>query len=372
VSTSFHYTRGEDNYDDLRVGQTADAARCTYDFDNPNNDIEDLPTDGYANSIMTTYEYNDGIPPKGADDALLRVYLPEGVSANTLTVKELDGNFTFKETGKSASLVANAQVNQYYETEEESTYNHQFGVTLQQTGESEVDLAGGATLHSLSGKESYHCAVYSHKNIGFTDITPESELGLQLQLQLHSLTKDGNAVGIGDPSAVNDGELRIQVLPVGTIIDTTKISVEKRVTGATEGHTAEFDFLLSYPKVDANGNSVTHEERFTLKHGEVQTFVVPVDTKITVQEIKHDGYYVQAHIQGEGGDAPYTDTITVTPDKTPGNENPTKVIFYNTAGAELPDSGGYGTQFHTLLGLLLTLGAILLFWIHRRKGGTVS
>jgi hypothetical protein len=166
--------------------------------------------------------------------------------------------------------------------------------------------------------------------------------------------------------------LRIQVLPVGTIIDTTKISVEKRVTGATEGHTAEFDFLLSYPKVDANGNSVTHEERFTLKHGEVQTFVVPVDTKITVQEIKHDGYYVQAHVQGEGGDAPYTDTITVTPDKTPGNENPTKVIFYNTAGAELPDSGGYGTQFHTLLGLLLTLGAILLFWIHRRKGGTVS
>ena len=368
VSTSFHYTRGEDDYDDLRVGQTADAARCTYDFA---KDGEELGNDGYANSVMTTYEYKDGIPPKGADDALLRVYLPEGVSANTLTVKELDEQFTFEKTGIAASLVSNSQVATYYSTEEESTYNHKFGVTLQQAGASEIDLAGGATLNDLSGKETYHCSVYSHEKISFTDITPESNLGLQLQLQLNSLTKGGNAVGNGDPSAVNDGELRIQVYPVGTIIDTTTVTVKKIVTGDNPSTTAEFEFLLSYPKINENGQNVTHEEIFTLKHNGEKTVIVPLETEITIKETNSDGYHVQTEIN-ENGEKVYSDTFTVT---TPDKEHLTgvelKVTFYNSPGAELPESGGFGTQIHTFLGLLLTLGAIALFWMHRRERGTV-
>ena len=368
VSTSFHYTRGTDDYDDLRVGQTADAARCTYDFA---KDGEELGNDGYANSVMTTYEYKDGIPPKGADDALLRVYLPEGVSTNTLTVKELDEHFTFEKTGIAASLVSNSQVAQYYSTEEESTYNHMFGVTLQQTGDSEIDLAGGATLNNLSGKETYHCAVYSHEKISFTDITPESNLGLQLQLQLNSLTKGGNAVGNGDPSAVNDGELRIQVYPVGTIIDTTTVTVKKIVTGDNPSTTAEFEFLLSYPKINENGQNVTHEERFTLKHNEEKTVIVPLETEITIKETNSDGYHVQTEIN-DSKEMVYSDTSSITtPDKEHLTGEELKVTFYNTPGVELPKSGGFGTQIHTFLGLLLTLGAIALFWMHRRERGTV-
>ena len=386
VSSSFHYTRGEDNYDDLRVGQTADAARCTYDFAN-NKEI--LGHDGYVNSVMTTYEYSGGVPPKGEDDALLRVYIPEGVNASNLTVKELDEQFTFKETGKAASLVSSSQVSQYYSTEEESTYNHKYAVTLQQTGASEIDLAGGATLNNLSGKESYQCAVYSHEKISFTDITPESDLGLQLQLQLNNLTKDGIAVGNGDPSAVNDGELRIQVYPVGTIIETTKIHIHKFVTGDNPSDKAQFEFLLTYPKVDAHGQTVTHEERFTLRHNEIKTIVVPLETTITVQEINHDGYWVQVqsmmisgsaegtgeqaelYDEGSASDAMYSDTVILQTPEEVLPEEAQYVTFYNTPGAELPDSGGFGTQIHTFLGLLLTLGAIALFWMHRRERGTV-
>lgn len=366
VSSSFHYTRGEDNYDDLRVGQTADAARCTYDFDKEEDINEGLPYDGYANSIMTTYEYKDGIPPKGADDALLRVYLPEGVSANTLTVEELDEQFTFEKTGIAASLVSNSQVAQYYSTEEESTYNHKFGVTLQQTGDSEIDLAGGATLNNLSGKETYQCAVYSHEKINFTDITPESDLGLQLQLQLNSLTKGGNAVGNGNPSAVNDGELRIQVYPVGTILETTTITVKKVVEGANPSTTAEFEFLLSYPKLNENGQNVTHEERFTLEHNEEKTVIVPLETEITIQEINHDGYYVQTEKNSEG--KVHSDTVSITtPDKEHLTGEELKVTFYNTPGVELPSTGGIGTLHYSILGLLLMLGATALLWMHRQE-----
>ena len=351
VDTDFHYI-GTAEGDDIRAGQTADAARCTYDFA---KDGEKLGNDGYANSVMTTYEYKDGIPPKGEDDALLRVYLPEGVAADTLTVKELDDQFTFENTGKAASLVSNSQVAQYYSTEEESTYNHLYAVTLQQEGSSEVDLAGGATLSSLSGKETYNCTVYSHEKINFTDITPESDLGLQLQLQLNDLTKNGNAVGNGDPAAVNHGELRIQVLPVGTIIDTTTVTVEKLVEGDHPSTEAEFDFLLSYPKNDG-----THEERFTLKHGETKTFIVPLETQITVQEIDHDGYFVR--VDGRNQDT----FVFTTPDTDHLTEQGSKVTFYNTPGAEMPSTGGISARNHTLLGLLLMMGALLL-WMHRRE-----
>lgn len=374
VGTSFHYTRGEDDYDDLRVGQTANAARCTYDFANTR---ELLGHDGYANSVMTTYEYEDGIPPKGDDDALLRVYLPEGVSADMLTVKELDEQFTFENTGKAAALVSSSQVAQYYSTEEESTYNHRFGVTLQQEGGSEIELAGGAALNNLSGKEAYHCAVYSHEKISFTDITPESDLGLQLGLQLNSLTKNGEAVGRNDPSAVNNGELRIQVYPVGTIIETTRINVQKIITGENPSTNAQFDFLLSYPKIDENGQKVIHEERFTLRHNEIRTIVVPLETTITVQEINHDGYWVQVQStmtsgfeEGtDSGSAIYNDTVVL---QTPEDVLPDEaqyVTFYNTPGAEMPSTGGLSATNYTFLGLLLMMGALLL-WMHRRERGT--
>ena len=384
VAMNFQYNRGPDaegegGYEDERWGQSVTGVRCSYDFDNDDTAGEPyynqgLPTDGEADSIMTTYDYVNQVPPKGADDALLRVYLPEGVTADTFTVSEDNGSFVFKSSGKVGTLVTNSEVQSNYSSEDEATYNHEFGVTLQKAGDSEIDLANGATMTGLTGKTIYHCAVYSHANISYTDITHDNEQGLKLNLRLTGLKKDGVGVGTNptgldttNPSTTNNGELRIQVLPVGTIIETTTVFVEKVVVDAPDGCTSEFEFLLSYPKIDENGNHVTHEERFSLKHGETQAIVVPLETEITVKEIGHDGYHVEVGEKEKNRTT--SDTIVLTtPDKAHLTDEKQHIIFYNTPGAEMPSTGGLSATNYTFLGLLLMMGALLL-WMHRRERG---
>ena len=121
-----------------------------------------------------------------------------------------------------------------------------------------------------------------------------------------------------------------------------------------------------------------HEERFTLRHNEIRTIVVPLETTITVQEINHDGYWVQVQSTmtsgfEEGtdpGSAIYNDTVVL---QTPEDVLPDEaqyVTFYNTPGAEMPSTGGLSATNYTFLGLLLMMGALLL-WMHRRERGTV-
>jgi len=126
----------------------------------------------------------------------------------------------------------------------------------------------------------------------------------------------------------------------------------------------EFEFLLTYQKSDENGQVITKAEPFKLKHNDVQTFTVPLETEITIKEIHHDGYHVQ--IMNEKGENIYQDTITIrTPDKDNVKEEEMEVVFYNSPGVELPSTGGNGTYIYSILGRLLMLEAAMFLWMHR-------
>ena len=379
LTANWHYKRSADGgatYEDVRLGQETDAARCLYDFaGNYTDDDEvlfaadkDHGDDGYTDSVMTTYVYKDETPPKGADNALLRIYLPYGVSAAGFTAEKVAAGsgeskaFEFLEE-HTGSIVRNSDVAANYTTEDETIYNHQFGVTMQHESSSEHDLDNAVNFNlSLSGIEKFYCWVYSHEKLGYEDITKWSADGLRLHMTLNGLTRDGAAVGAADdnPSTYSNGELRIQT-KLATASDMVKFTVAKQITDITDPDTtAEFDFTMSYKLSDGN----TKTENFALSHGKQQTFLVPAGTKVTVVESRHDGYYVRIK-NSDSDEFEYSDTVTVTVTKTDSDADGVTVIFYNSPGTELPKTGGSAAAMYALGGLLTALAVCR--YAHRKR-----
>lgn len=200
VEANYHVVRDSGSYDDISSAASEDAARCIYDF--AGND-ELHPSGGYSDSIMTTFPYSTS--PAGRDEALLRVYLPYGVTGS-LAVAENDNHFRFTtDTSIDAELESCTTVTSNYASAAEAYANSHFGVTI---GGSE--LSGGVSKTLSTAVSEYVCTVYSYKNLSVNDISQLSANGLQLNLTVSGLEKDGASVGTGSPSAVNNGELRIQ------------------------------------------------------------------------------------------------------------------------------------------------------------------
>lgn len=205
VEADCHVVRDNGDYDDVHAAATADAARCVYDFAGNDNYHS---AGGYDDSIMTTYPYSTA--PAGDDTALLRVYLPYGTTG-ALAVAENDNHFRFTtDTTIDAQLDTSTTVTSNYTTANESTANSHFGVTIDGS-----ELSSGVTKTLSSTVSEYICTVYSYKNLSLSDISQLTASGLQLNLTVSGLTKDGESVGNGNPSAVNNGELQIQAA-VGT------------------------------------------------------------------------------------------------------------------------------------------------------------
>lgn len=208
IEADYHVVRDSGAYNDVHAAKTADAARCVYDFAG-NDNLHS--SGGYADSIMTTFPY--GSSPAGADTALLRVYLPYGVSGS-LNVAENDDRFRFTtDASFEAQLDAAADVASGYTTATQAYANSHFGVTI--GGE---DLAGGVSKTLSSAVSTYACAVSSYQNLALCDISQLTASGLQLRLTVSRLTKNGSAVGAGSPYADNNGELQIQTVGAYKII----------------------------------------------------------------------------------------------------------------------------------------------------------
>ena len=226
VEADYHVVRGEDDYEDIRqASEIKDAARIVYDF--AGNDSNHWGNDSYSDSVMTTYPYETA--PAGADTAMLRVYMPVDGEGNqvtgTLSVAENDGHFRFTtDTSIDAQLDPSATVTSNYTTANEATANSHFGVTIDGS-----DLSSTAFTKTLSTVASkYVCTVYSYKQLSINDISQLTASGLQLNLTVSNVMKDGEAVGTGDPAATNNGELQIQ-----TVVGTYKITF--RFTTRTQG-----------------------------------------------------------------------------------------------------------------------------------------
>ena len=186
---------------------TGDGARCVYDFVNTGSASDS----DYQDSIMTTTPYGD--MPKGADAAKLQVNIPYGCTSSSLSISENDGNFNMIEEGSgtatASTLHSVTTVYQNYNAVTTVTANSAFAVQI-----GGGDLSTGVTQSNLTSTNEYLCEVSSYKNVNKYEISPEDANGLQLNLQIAGISKDGESVGTGNPSTINNGELRIRTIPL--------------------------------------------------------------------------------------------------------------------------------------------------------------
>ena len=140
------------------------------------------------------------------------------------------------------------------------------------------------------------------------------------------------------------------------------LTLTKQVVGPDTGK-QKFGFTVTY--VDAITGE-TKTEKWNLANGGSNTLQIPYGATVTISEPSHPGY----SLSFRQGDMLVTNLdknsyqFVITDDVT--------IIAVNTAGYELPDTGGPGAVWYTTGGLLLmaAAGGLLLYKNrNRRKGG---
>lgn len=140
------------------------------------------------------------------------------------------------------------------------------------------------------------------------------------------------------------------------------LTLTKRVEGPDTGN-QKFKFTVTY--VDKiTGKSIS--QQLNLANGDSDEVTIPYGATVTISEPSHPGYSLSFRQGGalveSRADGSYQFTMT----------NDVAIIAVNTAGYELPDTGGPGAVWYTTGGLLLmaAAGGLLLYKNRsRRKGG---
>lgn len=140
------------------------------------------------------------------------------------------------------------------------------------------------------------------------------------------------------------------------------LTLTKQVEGPDTGK-QKFGFTVTY--VDKiTGKSISQELK--LADGEKGELKIPYGATVTISEPSHPGYSLSFRQEG---------TLVTNPDENSCQfviTDDVTIIAVNTAGYELPDTGGPGAVWYTTGGLLLmaAAGGLLLYKNrNRRKGG---
>ena len=170
---------------------------------------------------------------------------------------------------------------------------------------------------------------------------------------------DGHVTWTGGSKLVSADQSQITVKNRPT--DKT-LTLTKQVEGPDTGK-QEFGFTVTY--VDAITGE-TKTEKWNLANGGSNTLQIPYGATVTISEPSHPGYSLSFRQEG---------TLVTNPDENSCQfviTDDVTIIAVNTAGYELPDTGGPGAVWYTTGGLLLmaAAGGLLLYKNRsRRKGG---
>lgn len=170
---------------------------------------------------------------------------------------------------------------------------------------------------------------------------------------------NGHVTRVSDSPLVSAKDSQITVKNRPT--DKT-LTLAKQVVGAATGN-QKFGFTIEY-KDKITGESITQELK--LADGKKGELKIPYGATVTISEPSHPGYSLSFR-QG--------DTLVTNLDKNSYQfviTDDVTIIAVNTAGYELPDTGGPGAVWYTTGGLLLmaAAGGLLLYKNRsRRKGG---
>lgn len=170
---------------------------------------------------------------------------------------------------------------------------------------------------------------------------------------------NGRVTRVSDSPLVSakDSQITVKNRPTDKTLTLTK-----QVVGAATGK-QKFGFTVTY--VDAITGE-TKTEEWNLANGGSNTLQIPYGATVTISEPNHPGYSLSFR-QG--------DTLVTNRDDNSCQfvmTNDVDIIAVNTAGYELPDTGGPGAVWYTTGGLLLmaAAGGLLLYKNrNRRKGG---
>ena len=170
---------------------------------------------------------------------------------------------------------------------------------------------------------------------------------------------NGRVTRVSDSPLVSakDSQITVKNRPTDKTLTLTK-----QVVGAATGK-QKFGFTVTY--VDKiTGKSIS--QQLNLANGDSDKVTIPYGATVTISEPSHPGY----SLSFRQGDTLVTNRddnscqFVITGDVT--------IIAVNTAGYELPDTGGPGAVWYTTGGLLLmaAAGGLLLYKNrNRRKGG---
>ncbi len=146
----------------------------------------------------------------------------------------------------------------------------------------------------------------------------------------------------------------------GFILNVTNLPTDRKLTLkklVTRSDTKQkFKFTISYV---LDGNTV--EEELSLANGGEETLDIPYGATVTITEPNHDGFtltFTQANTTLASGGSSCT-IEKMTQDVT--------IVATNEAGYALPETGGAGTIWFTIGGLLLTAGGLLHGCTLRRR-----
>ena len=183
--------------------------------------------------------------------------------------------------------------------------------------------------------------------------TPEGFKALDKPVKFH-VDASGKIRLASDSSslaAVNEGGV---ILNVTNLPSDRKLTLKKLVTRSDTKQ--KFDFTISY---ELDGKTV--EQKLSLANGGEGTLDIPYGVEVTITEPKHDGYtltFTQENTTLASGGSSCT-IEKMTQDVT--------IIATNEAGYALPETGGAGTIWFTIGGLLLTAGGLLYRCTLRRR-----
>ena len=187
-----------------------------------------------------------------------------------------------------------------------------------------------------------------------TEVTPpEGFKPLDKSVEFHvdasgKITLDSDSSSL---AAVNEDGF---ILNVTNLPSDRKLTLRKLVTNSKT--TQKFDFTISY---ELDGNRV--EKELSLANGEGGMLDIPYGVEVTITEPKHDGYtltFTQENTTLASGGSSCT-IEKMTQDVT--------IVATNEAGYALPETGGAGTIWFTIGGLLLTAGGLLHGCTLRRR-----
>lgn len=177
---------------------------------------------------------------------------------------------------------------------------------------------------------------------------PDGCVRLEKPITVH-VAADGSVTASGSELVSTDTSGNVSIVKVTNKYPDRELTLEKQVVGSDTRE--KFEFTVSYRAPDGE----TVEKTVSLKNGGSEKIKIPYNSSVTITEASHNGFALsykdgQTILPSDGDSCSFIMKQDVT------------VTAVNTAGYELPASGGPGSALYTAGGLLLIAAAGYLLY----------